>query len=76
MFLKRRHSRYGHLREKSPRKLAKKDLVQKSDYNVAGNICFCETCIGGKHHRTQFETSKRCTQEPLELVYSDVCGKM
>ena len=70
------HCRYGHLGETSLRKLAKEDLVQKFDYNVAGDIGFCEACIGGKHHRTQFETSKRCTQESLELVHSDVCGKM
>ena len=43
---------------------------------MMSDIGFCETCIGGKHHRSSFETSKSQTKEPLELVHSDMCGKM
>ena len=46
------------------------------DYNVTNSIGFCETCIGGKHHRSPFKPSKRQVNEPLELVHTDVCGKM
>ena len=45
-------------------------------YNVTNSIGFCETCIGGKHHRSPFKPSKRQVNKPLELVHTDVCGKM
>ena len=70
------HRRYGHLGEKSLQKLAKRELVEQFDYNVSKRIGFCETCVAGKLHRTHFETSSTKTREPLELVHSDVCGKM
>ena len=70
------HRRYGHLSENSLQKLAKGRLVERFDYNTTNDIGFCETCVGGKHHRSRFEISKSHTKEPLELVHSDVCGKM
>ena len=36
----------------------------------------CEACIGGKQHATPFLESTRRTKRCLELVHSDVCGKM
>ena len=34
-------------------------------------------CAEGKHHRSHFPTSgRRKTKAPLELVHSDVCGKV
>ena len=50
--------------------------MEQFDYNSVNNIGFCKSCIGGKHHRSSFETSKSRATEPLELVHSDVCGKM
>jgi transposase InsO family protein len=70
------HRRYGHLGEKGLRKLAKERLVQQFDYNATNDIGFCEACVGGKHQRGRFETSNTQTKEILELVHSDVCGKM
>ena len=70
------HRRYGHIGEHNLRKMAKHKLVEQFDYNSVNNIGFCESCIGGKHHRSSFETSKSRATEPLELVHSDVCGKM
>ena len=67
------HRRYGHLGEKSLQKLAKREQF---DYNVKKNIGFCEACIGGKLHRSRFEISSSQTKEPLEVVHSDVCGKL
>ena len=43
---------------------------------MTNNISFCEACVGGKHHRSCFESSKSQTKEPLQLVHSDMCGKM
>ena len=70
------HRRYGHLGEQNLQKLAKTEMIEKFDYNAKKRIGFCETCVGGKHHRSPFEKSTRHTTELLELVHSDVCGKM
>ena len=70
------HRRYGHLGEKSLRKLAKEKLVQQFDYNEMKAIRFCEACVGGKHQRGRFENSETQTKEILKLVHSDVCDKM
>lgn len=40
------------------------------------NITFCETCPLGKQHRTKFPLSSTRANEPLDLVHSDLCGKM
>ena len=71
------HCRYGHLGEKNLKKLVGKRLVDNFDYDVSKEIGFCETCIGGKHHRNPFQsTGGTCSNELLDLVHSDVCGKM
>ena len=58
-------------------KLAKQKLVNGFNYDATKEINFCESCVKGKHHRSQFPTSggKR-SEEPLGLVHSDLCGKM
>ena len=70
------HRRYGHLGEQNLKSLANSELVKDFDYNASKNIGFCESCIGGKQHRAPFDSSERHTVELLELVHSDVCGKI
>lgn len=71
------HRRYGHLGEKNLQKLAKDKLVDEFDYNELVKIDFCEPCLKGKHQRSQFPLfSERVSTKPLELVHSDVCGKL
>ena len=70
------HRRFGHLNEQCMRKLMKEELVHHLDYNVSGEIGVCEACIGGKQCKSSFEQSGTVTSKPLELVHSDVCGKM
>ena len=70
------HQRYGHLNEQSLQLLARDGLVEHFDYNVANGVGFCESCVEGKHHRSRFEASTTHTKELLELVHTDVCGKM
>ena len=71
------HRRHGYIGEKNLKKLADKRLVNNFDYDVSKQIGFCETCTRGKHHRNPFQsTGGTCSNELLELVYSDVCGKM
>ena len=70
------HRRYGHLGEQNLKQLARDNLVEHFDYNSKNTIGFCETCVGGKHHRSPFTSSTTKTSTPLELVHSDVCGRM
>ena len=70
------HRRYGHLGEQNLQKIAKEKLVKRFNYDVDKQIGFCETCVGGKHHCSPFISSTSQTTEVLELVHSDVCGKM
>ena len=70
------HRRYGHLGEQNLKKIAREHLVQQFNYDATNEVGFCETCIGGKHHRTPFPHSTTQATELLELVHSDVCGKM
>ena len=69
------HRRYGHLSPKYLQLLAKKKLVIGLDYETClKGINFCESCVEGKQHRSQFPKSERRATMPLELVHSDVCG--
>lgn len=70
------HRRYGHVGEQNLQKIARERLVHRFDYDQSNPIGFCETCVGGKHHRSPFGSSTTKTTEVLELVHSDVCGKM
>ena len=70
------HRRYGHLGEQNLQRIAREKLVKQFNYDVSNTIGFCETCIGGKHHRSPFASSTTKTTKPLEIVHSDVCGKM
>ena len=69
--------RYGHLGEQNLQKLARRILVDKFDFDSSKQIGFCETCVGGKHHRSQFPTGEHTrAKELLGLVHSAVCGKI
>ena len=67
------YRQHGHLNERSLQQLANKDLVECFDYKTTNNIGFCETCV---EHWSHFKISSSKSKEPLELAYSDVCGKM
>lgn len=71
------HRRFGHLGARNLQKLAKHRMVDGFDFDATKQIKFCESCVNGKHHRSNFPTSggKR-SEEPLGLVHSDLCGKM
>ena len=68
------HRRFGHLGTRNLQKLANNRMVDGFNYNATR---FCESCVQGKHHRNTFLVNKsKRTQEPLDLVHSDLCGKM
>ena len=70
------HCCYGHLGKQNLKKLAGKRLVLSFDYDVSKEISFYEACIGRKHHRSKFQSTRgACSKEPLELVHRNICGK-
>ena len=70
------HRRYGHLGTQSLRQLATESVVNGFDYD-GSDTSFCEPCVEGKHHRSPFPTDGgRRAESSLELVHTDVCGKI
>jgi len=67
------HWRYDHVSEQSLKSLADGNLV---NYTLSNDLGFCESCIGGKQHQNPLESSETQTRDLLELVHSDVCGKI
>ena len=71
------HMRFGHLGYDNLRILYDKRMVAGMKLNTEPIDKNCESCIMGKHNRTPFpKKSQRKTTNPLEVVYSDVCGPM
>ena len=71
------HLRYGHLSMKNLQKLARDGLVQGFDYSASREIQFSHTCLEGKQHKSPYMSHSRSkSKEPLELVHSDICGKI
>ena len=71
------HSRYAHLGHKNLSKLSDENMVTGLDYNSSKDHEFCKPCAEGKHHRTKFPKGGGSrANEVLELVHTDVCGKM
>ncbi|WVY90422.1 hypothetical protein V8G54_035936 [Vigna mungo] len=70
------HYRYGHLNFKSLNQLKTKDLVKGVPTITAPNK-ICEGCAVGKQPRKEFKkTLNKRAKQPLEVVYSDVCGSI
>ena len=69
------HRRYGHLNAQSLKKLSE-GLVNGFDCDGSKVIGFCEPCTTGKLHRSPFLAGSTRAEEPLQLVHTDLCGKM
>ena len=63
------HRRFGHLGVQNLQKLTRDKMVESRNFDVSTDLKFCEMCVGGKHHRSPFQsgTSAR-SDEPLGLV--------
>jgi len=71
------HRRFGHLGIQNLQKLTNEKMVDGLDCDVTTDTDLCEPCIGGKHHKIPFpKSSSSHSKNPLDLVHSDVCGKM
>ncbi len=60
-----------------PNNRTAEQLVTGFNYEAPKQDLFCEPCAQGKLHKSSFpkDGAKRA-KEPLDLVHSDVCGKM
>uniref|UniRef100_A0A1X7UD14 Uncharacterized protein n=1 Tax=Amphimedon queenslandica TaxID=400682 RepID=A0A1X7UD14_AMPQE len=71
------HYQYGQLRMKNLQKLAHDKLVKDFDFLITKEIRFCESCIAEMHHKNLYPShAQRRSKEALELIHSDVCGKI
>ncbi|KAF2347866.1 Integrase catalytic core [Trinorchestia longiramus] len=71
------HKRFCHLGFDNLKKLKSLDLVRGFDCSLGNENIFCENCCDGKSHRLPFSrVDQRKVRKPLELIHSDVCGKI
>jgi len=70
------HKRFGHLNAQSLKTMSLNDLVLGLNYDHSHKLSFCEACADGKNHRVKFPSHDKISSEPLQLIHSDVCGKM
>jgi len=71
------HRRFGHLGTQGMEELARSNMVEGMNFDGKVDVGLCECCIEGKSHRLPFQSSMaKRANKPLELVHSDVCGKI
>ena len=70
------HRRFGHLGVRNLQRLARDKLVDGFDYDASKDISFCEPCVEGKQHRSKFPARSKRAEGLLDLVHSDLCGRM
>lgn len=71
------HRRLGHRDPEAIKQMERKDLAAGLKITDCGIRGVCETCIKGKMTRQPFpKKSLSKTEEPLDLVHTDVCGPM
>lgn len=52
-------------------------MVSGFNYKSHKQDSFCKSCIQGKLHRSPFPSEgTRRAEKPLDLVHTDVCGKI
>ena len=72
------HRRLNHVSMHSLQKMTKNNLVNGLNCDVEiKSDDICEDCCQGKNHRTPFPKHvKGNPRKPLELIHSDLCGKI
>ena len=71
------HRRFGNLGSQGMQLLARKKTVSGFDLDGKQDPTFCKPCVKGKTHRLAFQSSStKRADHPLELIHSDVCGKI
>ena len=71
------HRKFGHLGMQGLQEPVKGKMVTGLDISSKSELTSCESCVQGKSHRLPFQQSSvKRTSDPLELIHSDVCGKV
>ena len=70
------HKRFGHLGKQNLDSLSKNSMVKDFDYDASIELEFCPPCVAGKQSRSKFENSSSKSTAILQLVHSDICGKL
>ena len=72
------HKRLGHAGYQAIKQIHNSTLVKNFEVNGDAHVPHdpCGICIEGKQHRFPFPASQSVTHQSLELVHSDVVGKM
>ena len=71
------HQRFCHLGYDNMKKLISQDMVCGLKCDFSCKLDFCEHCCNGKNRRKPFPSmSTQRDSVPLELIHSDVCGKL
>ncbi|CAM8929401.1 unnamed protein product [Rhodiola kirilowii] len=65
------HMRLGHMSERGMQILSKRDLL--GGYRIK-NLDFCEHCVFGKLHRSEFPKGVHRTKGTLDYIHSDCWG--
>ena len=72
------HRRFGHLGRQSLTQLERHGMVRglKVTPSSPNDQCACEPCLEGKQHRSPFPNQPSRAKGLLNLVHTDVCGKL
>ena len=70
------HRRFCHLNMDYLRKLINEDTPRGVNCKISSSKILCESCCEGKIQRSPFPTGNRFNLKPLDLIHSDVCGKI
>lgn len=70
------HERFGHLNEKDLKDIIRQQKVDGVSIKTEEKLPACEVCIQGKQTQKPYSTSKTHSEEPLNLIHTDVCRSM
>ena len=71
------HRRLGHRDPNAVKRIDKEGLATGIHVRECGVMIQCEHCVKGKATQKLYpESSMHHTEQPLDLIHSDVCGPM
>lgn len=70
------HARLGHLNEKDLIQMLGENMVSGIKFDKSLRLSKCDVCLAGKIASTPFPKRESTTNQPLEIIHTDVCGPM
>jgi transposase InsO family protein len=70
------HSILGHTNINTLNNIIKQGIIHNINSNDQNTVINCKTCIRGKQHRNEINSSMVKSSGLLQIVHSDVCGPM